>query len=117
MKRELHDRYLSLLLGAPLSATAIRDPADAWERHVGDALTAMPLLAGAGTIVDVGSGGGSPGVPLAVELGVPVTLLEATGTKARFLESVLRELDLPGSVVHQRSEEFARAEGRDAFAA
>ena len=56
VKRELHDRYLSLLLGAPLSATAIRDPADAWERHVGDALTAMPLLAGAGTIVDVGSG-------------------------------------------------------------
>jgi 16S rRNA (guanine527-N7)-methyltransferase len=115
VKRELHDRYLSLLLGAPLSVTAIRDPADAWERHVDDALTAMPLLAGAGTIVDVGSGGGSPGVPLAIELGVPVTLLEATGTKARFLESVLRELDLPGSVVHQRSEEFARAEGRDAF--
>jgi 16S rRNA (guanine527-N7)-methyltransferase len=115
VKRELQDRYVSLLLGAPLSVTAIRDPFAAWEVHVDDALTAIPLLAGAASIVDVGSGGGSPGVPLAIELAVPVTLLEATGTKARFLESVLRELDLPGTVVHQRSEEFARAAGRDSF--
>ncbi len=56
-----------------------------------------------GSIVDVGSGGGAPGVPLAVSLpDREVTLLEASGRKAGFL----RSLELPNvRVVHGRAEE------------
>ena len=55
-------------------------------------------------------------MPLAVELGVPVTLLEATGTQGPLPGRVpLAELGLPATVVHQRSEAYARGAGRDAF--
>lgn len=64
-------------------------------------------------ILDVGSGGGLPGLPLAIVLssilpGARVTLLEATGKKARFLEEVSRELGLEGiCVIAERAETAA----------
>src|SRR5271165_5032435 len=62
--------YLARLLAMneQMNLTAIEDPAAAWERHVLDALTLLPLLAELGPearIVDVGSGGGLPGIPIA----------------------------------------------------
>jgi 16S rRNA (guanine527-N7)-methyltransferase len=110
-------RYCDLLAAAPVSVTAVRDPAAAWERHVLDALAALPLVRALAPArpIDVGSGGGAPGIPLAVALGVPVTLLEATGTKARFLRDVVAELGLACPVAHARSEELARRAGRDAY--
>jgi len=56
------------------------------------------------SLVDVGSGGGLPGIPLAIVIGVPVTLIETTVKKARFLEATLRELGLQGAVVAERAE-------------
>jgi 16S rRNA (guanine527-N7)-methyltransferase len=96
----------------------VRDPAAAWDVLVEDALTAVAIareLAPA-EAVDVGSGGGSPGIPLALALGLPVTLLEATGTKCRFLERAVAAVQAPCAVVHARSEEYGRGEGRDRFA-
>jgi 16S rRNA (guanine527-N7)-methyltransferase len=68
--------------------TALRDPADAWRVLVEDSLRAAPLLAGLGDpIVDVGSGGGAPGIPLALELpDREFVLLEAQRRKCAFLE-------------------------------
>jgi 16S rRNA (guanine527-N7)-methyltransferase len=88
--------YLTLLLDANtrFNLTAITDPAEAWMRHIFDSLTLMPLLVNAEvrSVIDVGSGGGLPGMPLAIVMpGVRFTLLEATGKKAAFLrESALR---------------------------
>jgi 16S rRNA (guanine527-N7)-methyltransferase len=103
--------YLALLLEANRSfnLTAVTDPAHAWKRHILDSLTLLPLLAelppGA-TVIDVGSGGGLPGVPLAVTLPhLHVTLLEATGKKAEFLRRAAAELGLPNvRVLSQRAE-------------
>jgi 16S rRNA (guanine527-N7)-methyltransferase len=103
--------YLAMLLEASgqFNLTAIRDPEEAWVRHVFDALTLLPYLLGAEVrlVVDVGPGGGVPGVPLAIALpAVRFTLLEATGKKARFLEQVASALDLANvQVVHGRAEE------------
>jgi 16S rRNA (guanine527-N7)-methyltransferase len=68
--------------------TAIRDPAEAWRVHVEDSLAGAELVgAFEGPIVDVGSGGGSPGIPLASVLpDREVTLLEASARKCAFLE-------------------------------
>jgi 16S rRNA (guanine527-N7)-methyltransferase len=85
-------RWISDLLATP-GLTAIRDPEEAWRVHVEQSLTAGPLVGELdGPIVDVGSGGGAPGLPLA--LAFPdreVTLLESNGRKAAFLEHVAAE--------------------------
>lgn len=106
-----------MLVSAPVSVTAVRDPQAAWAVHVLDSLTALPLVdpARVGSLVDVGSGGGAPGIPLAVETGVPVTLLEATGSKAAFLERTVTALGLDCTVINDRSEAVARGTGRDSF--
>jgi len=109
-------RYCELLASADVSVTSIRGADELWRRHVEDALTAADLVAAdARTLVDVGSGGGSPGIPLALELGLDATLIEATRPKAAFLRRVAAEIGLEAHVVHARSEEYARGEGRDRF--
>jgi 16S rRNA (guanine527-N7)-methyltransferase len=109
--------YCDLVVAEPTSVTAVRDPARAWEVLVEHALAAVSIVRdlAPAEAVDVGSGGGSPGIPLALALGLPVTLLEATGTKCRFLERAVAALGAPCTVVHARSEEYARGEGRDRF--
>jgi 16S rRNA (guanine527-N7)-methyltransferase len=79
--------WLGALLAVP-GLTALADPARAHELLVDDALRALPLLERyPGPIVDVGSGGGSPGIPLAASLPErEVTLLEAQRRKCDFLE-------------------------------
>lgn len=68
--------------------TALRDPAAARRMLLDDALAGIPLVAREpGPVVDVGSGGGTPGIPLAVSLpDREVTLLEAERRKCAFLE-------------------------------
>ena len=79
--------WLTQLLETP-GLTAIRDRAEAWRVHVEDSLAGLDLVRGfAGPIVDVGSGGGAPGIPLASALpDREVTLLEASERKCTFLE-------------------------------
>jgi 16S rRNA (guanine527-N7)-methyltransferase len=79
--------WLRAVLETP-GLTALSDPAEARRMLVDDSLRAAPLLAGLGDpIVDVGSGGGAPGIPLALELADrEVVLLESQQRKCRFLE-------------------------------
>ena len=109
--------YRDLVVAEPTSVTAVRDPDTAWRVLVEDALAAVPLVRGLAPAeaVDVGSGGGSPGIPIALALDLPMTLVEATGTKCRFLERAAAAVGAPCTVVHARSEEYARGEGRDRF--
>jgi 16S rRNA (guanine527-N7)-methyltransferase len=87
------DRWLAAVLETP-GLTAIRDPAAARSVLLEDALRAADLVAANdGPIVDVGSGGGTPGIPLAVALpSRSVTLLEAERRKCLFLEDWTAEL-------------------------
>jgi 16S rRNA (guanine527-N7)-methyltransferase len=85
-------RWLDAVLATP-GLTSLSDPAEAWERLVEDALRAVELVRELeGPVVDVGSGGGTPGIPLAAALpDWEVTLLEANGRKCDFLRSAARE--------------------------
>jgi 16S rRNA (guanine527-N7)-methyltransferase len=111
------ERYCDLVAGEPVSLTAIRDPARLREELVGDALTARRVIGETlpAAVVDVGSGNGSPGIPLAVHYGGPVTLLESVARKGAFLQRCSNELGIGCPVVVERSETFARGAGRDAF--
>ena len=105
--------FLSLLLEANtrFNLTAVTDPDEAWVKHVFDSLTLLPYVvsAEAGHVIDVGSGGGLPGVPLAIALPeVDFTLLEATGKKADFLRGVAERMDLANvDVIGDRAETIA----------
>jgi 16S rRNA (guanine527-N7)-methyltransferase len=87
MDAALLDRWLEAVLATP-GLTALRDHDEARRVLLDDALRGVPLLAGeSGRVVDVGSGGGTPGIPLAAALpDREVTLLEAERRKCDFLE-------------------------------
>ncbi len=76
-----------------------------WQRHFLDSAQLFPLLPSKATrLVDLGSGAGFPGMVLAI-MGVPeVHLIESTGKKARFLETVAAELGLNVTVHNERAE-------------
>jgi 16S rRNA (guanine527-N7)-methyltransferase len=74
-------------------------------RHVG-------AVDGVGSLVDVGSGAGFPGLVLAICASeLRVTLLEASAKKAAFLRLAATELGLAVTVIHERAEDFGRAGG------
>lgn len=115
---ELLGLYLALLFDAnkALNLTAIRDPAEAWRRHILDSLTLLaPLsdLAAGARVIDVGSGGGLPGIPLAIARpDLHCTLLEATAKKAEFLRLTVIALGLKNvSILADRAERAAHDRG------
>jgi 16S rRNA (guanine527-N7)-methyltransferase len=73
--------------------------------HLLDSLTVIPYVRE--PYVDIGSGAGFPAIPVALETGLEVTLIEATVKKARFLESLLERLQLRGRILAQRAETAA----------
>lgn len=117
---DLLSRYIDLLLEAnqKLNLTRI-DSRDAAEKgHIADALTLLAYLpAGEIGIADVGTGGGVPGIPLAIARpDARVTLVEATRKKAIAVQAMVDALGLTGvSVVNQRAEEVGRSSLRQSF--
>lgn len=111
--------YTELLVreSSRLNLTALRDPRAIERRHFGESLAVAKALESLGALrspaIDIGSGAGFPG--LAMKIGRPelrITLLEATGKKARFLEMVIDELGLSGvTVINGRAEEIAHDPG------
>jgi 16S rRNA (guanine527-N7)-methyltransferase len=96
------DGHVRLLLAwtDSINLTAIRDPVAAATIHVLDSLSAISLLRTPGTsrILDLGSGGGLPGIPLAAATPVDALLVEPIGKKARFLETAVDAVGLADTV-------------------
>ena len=100
--RAVIDAHVRLLLAwtEAINLTAIREPADVARLHVLDSLSAVPPLAALGIdgLLDIGSGGGFPGLPLAAALAADRTLLvDSVGKKVRFLQTVVAATGLGGS--------------------
>ena len=103
--------YLALLIkwNKAYNLTAVRDPDEMVSRHLLDSLSVVPFVAEAGdNWLDVGSGGGMPGIPLAILFPERrFTLLDSNGKKTRFLTQVKLELKLANlDVIHSRVEAF-----------
>ncbi len=101
--------YLALLLkwNKAYNLTAVRDPLEMVTKHLLDSLALLPHLQD-GRLLDVGSGAGLPGIPLAIAAPQrEVTLLDANSKKTRFLLQAKGELGLYNlSVVHSRVEQY-----------
>ena len=103
--------YLALLIkwNKAFNLTAVRNPDEMVSRHLLDSLSVLPHVAAAGdNWLDVGSGGGMPGIPLAIMFPErQFTLLDSNGKKTRFLTQVKHELKLANlEVIHSRVEGF-----------
>lgn len=133
-----------LEVNATHNLTAITDPAQAWMKHILDALTLVPVIASASdeltrrrreddaatssdsgestlgarpatsapglSLIDIGSGGGVPALPLAIVMpDVRFTLVEATGKKADFLKRAVADLALRNvTVLQDRAERLGQ---------
>jgi 16S rRNA (guanine527-N7)-methyltransferase len=108
--------YLALLdkWNRVYNLTAVRDAARMVSHHLLDSLAAVPYFQGA-TVVDVGSGGGLPGVPLAiVRPDLQVTLIDSVAKKTAFLLQAKAELGQANlQVVTSRVEDFRPETGFD----
>lgn len=107
--------YLDLLVrwNRTYNLTAVRDPANMLVQHLADCLAIIRPLqrempSTGGRVLDVGSGGGLPGVVIAIACrGVPVTCVDAVGKKAAFVRQVAAELRLGNLAgLHSRVEEL-----------
>jgi 16S rRNA (guanine527-N7)-methyltransferase len=103
-------RFHRLLVEDPLAPTAVRDPGKAIDDHLADALAGLELdqVRTAGTLADLGSGAGVPGVPLAIALpGASVTLVDSLARRCAFLERAVAQADVPNArVVNTRFESW-----------
>lgn len=102
--------YLALLArwNRTYNLTAIRDPREMVVRHLLDSLAMRPYIE-RGTLADLGTGPGLPGIPLAITRPeLQVTLVESNGKKARFMREAVRQLGLGNARVAE-----SRAEALD----
>jgi len=106
--------YLALLLrwNGTYNLTAVREPHQMVTRHLLDSLVLQPYVE-SGTLADLGTGPGLPGIPLAIARpGLHVTLVESNGKKARFLRQAVRSLGLANARVAESRAEALDEPGR-----
>jgi len=89
-----------------INLTAITDPAETAVKHFLDSLAPAQWIPAGALLMDIGSGGGFPGLPLKIiRPDLRVILVEATGKKVSFLTQVIRLLELDGiQALHGRAE-------------
>ena len=101
------DAYAALLTrwNARINLVAPRDLPQLWERHIADSLQLAPLIPpGVTRAIDLGSGGGFPGLVLAIATGLSVDLVESDQRKAAFLREAARITAAPARVHAARIE-------------
>ncbi len=108
MVRSLFE-YKRLLLewNEKMNLTAIQDDKEIIQKHFVDSLSITPYLKGIGSLVDVGTGAGFPGIPLKISIpGLDAVLLDSLEKRVGFLDAVISELGLKGiKTVHMRAED------------
>lgn len=118
MKADL-ERFAALLLkwNAAQNLVSRETIAELWPRHIEDSLRVLPLLRDMDQrILDLGSGGGFPAIPLAIadqERRRHYTLVEPIAKKAAFLRTAIRELGLNAEVLTMRAEQIDSRETFD----
>jgi 16S rRNA (guanine527-N7)-methyltransferase len=105
------ENYYSILIefNKMFNLTAITEKQEVYKKHFVDSVINVDKLVGE-KLIDVGSGGGFPAIPIKIlREDINVTLLEATGKKCEFLKEVIKRLDLKDiQVINGRAEDLAK---------
>jgi 16S rRNA (guanine527-N7)-methyltransferase len=107
------DRFIAVLLQWQEHTNLIADStiSELWSRHVADSLQLLPLAPNARIWIDLGSGGGFPGLAVACALadkpGAKVHLVESKAKKCAFLREAAQAAGVPAVIHNQRIEDFA----------
>lgn len=114
------DIYAEMLVewNEKMNLTAIVEPTDVVIKHFTDSLSVAPLLPqGAFSLIDVGTGAGFPGVPLALlRTDCRLTLLDSLNKRLTFLDALCRALGVKANLLHLRAEDGGqKAELRERF--
>ena len=96
-----------------MNLTSIKKPLDVAVKHYLDSIIPSPLIKAGASLLDIGSGGGFPGIPLKIIMpSLTVTMIDATRKKVSFLNHVIRVLQLKGiRAVHTRLEDWIKDSG------
>ena len=104
--------YMGLLVewNGKMNLTAITEPEEVITKHFVDSLTIQGCIEENGSVVDVGTGAGFPGIPLKImREDVEVTLLDSLNKRIVFLEEMINKLELEKTRgIHGRAEELGR---------
>ncbi len=105
-------KYMQLLLewNKKINLTAITDENEIILKHFVDSLTVLKYINEKDNIIDVGTGAGFPGIPIAIMMpNVKITLLDSLNKRINFLNEVIKELDLKNvETIHSRSEDCGK---------
>lgn len=113
------DRYAKLLVeyNQKFNLTSITNEEEIYLKHFADSILGAEFIK-ENTLIDIGSGGGFPAIPLKIKCGnVKLTMMDATGKKCEFLKTVVNQLNLENvTVINGRAEEYSiKDEYRERF--
>lgn len=106
-----HHGQLLVQWNKRINLTTITDAKDVAIKHVIDAIAPLNYIPSKGHLLDIGTGGGYPGIPLKImRPSQPMTLIDSVRKKVNFLKNVIRQLHLDSiSAIHTRAEEMLDA--------
>lgn len=118
-KEPILRKYCSLLAGysGRIRLTGPSDPEVLWNEHILDSCYALPLLPPAGRVLDLGTGGGLPGIVWALcRPDLEICLLDSIKKKCTALKQIVSELSISNvKIICARSEELASGKERESF--
>ena len=104
-------RYYEMLMdwNSRMNLTAITGEDEVLKKHFADSLLPLELIPEGANLIDVGTGAGFPGLPIAIARpDVKVTLLDSLNKRIGFLREVCKELDINADCIHGRAEDGGR---------
>lgn len=104
-------KYMNILLewNNKMNLTAITDEKDIIVKHFLDSLTILEYIKENSTIIDIGTGAGFPGIPIAINSNAKITLVDSLNKRVNFLNEVKNQLNLENiNNIHGRAEEIGK---------
>lgn len=98
-----------LEVNAHTNLTTITDIDEIKIKHIEDSLSVLDLIKENDKVLDIGSGAGFPGIPLAIEKKIDLTLIDSVNKKVKFMNQAIEKINLQNArAIHARAEDFAK---------
>lgn len=106
-KYRIYTDYL-LEVNSHTNLTTITDPDEIRVKHFEDSLSVLPYIKEGNKVLDIGAGAGFPGIPLAIEKDIDLTLIDSVNKKVKFMNETIEKLEIENAqAIHTRAEDYA----------